>query len=296
MIKKITFCLVLFALDLSLTACQAPTSQEQQQIKRPTDTLKTVVVASPKIALDSAVNIQIKGHWVTILSPKTSPAKGNILVLSGWSFPRQDWCEKSSLCRKALARGYRLVLPEMGKSVYATQLYPETRADWRSFPTNTWLMKEMIPYLQDSLGIMTLAQDNFALGLSTGARGVAMVALANPDLWKAGAALSGDYDQTLMPQDRLIAGFYGNYAQFKKRWEEIDNPNRQAQNFKTPLYLGHGKQDNVIPLSQTELFYSNLHRLHPNLRLKLNIQINGKHDYTYWDSEVENMLNFFEEK
>lgn len=296
MIKKNILLLILFTLSCSLTFCQAPNTQEQKQPQTAIDSLPKPQIKDTQTRLDSVVNIQIKGHWVTILSPKTNSVKGNILVLPGWSFPRQDWCEKSSLCSKALARGYRLILPEMGKSVYATQLYPETRADWRSFPTNTWLMKEMIPYLQDSLKIMTRSQDNFALGLSTGARGVALVALADPTLWKAGAALSGDYDQALMPQDRLIAGFYGSYAQFKNRWESVDNPNRQAQNFKTALYLGHGVLDNISPPSQTQLFYNTLKKLHPNLRLKLNMQANAKHDYAYWDSEVENMLNFFEEK
>jgi predicted esterase len=289
------FLIIYFPIML-MSSCQTSSKKE---LKKPSNTTQMLATGNqslpeaPPPTLDSVLDIKIEGHWVMILSPQTKEIKGNILVLPGWNFPRKDWCEKSSLCQKALSRGYRLVMPEMSKSVYSTKLYPETRSDWRSFPTKTWLVEKMIPYLQDSLQVMTEKQANFVLGLSTGARGVALVALAKPTLFRAGAALSGDYEQTQMPQDNLMIGFYGSYAQFKERWEREDNPAKQVKYFETPLYLGHGKQDKVVPVAQTQIFYDALRKAKPELRVKLHLT-NAGHDYAYWDSEVENMLDFFE--
>lgn len=244
--------------------------------------------------LDSTKTIKIAGHLVDIISP-SGEIKGNIIALPGWSFPRADWCEKSSLCKKALAQGYRLILPEIGKGMYTSEFYPETVKEWQSYPDKNWVIKEMIPSLQQQYGVLLKEQNNFILGLSTGARGVAIVCLAEPDLFLGAAALSGDYEQTQIPNDNLITGFYGSYYRFPERWKGIDNPGLQAHLFKTPFYLGHGKQDPVCTYQQTVTFYELLKKNNPQLKTKLNL-VDAVHDYKYWDSEVENMLQFFEEQ
>lgn len=247
---------------------------------------------------DTLITLTIAGHAVDIRTPSTGEIKGNIIVLPGWSFAKDDWCKNSSLCQKALAQGYRLILPEMGKSVYSHEFYPETVKDWEKFPNKAWLLKEMIPTLQKKHKILLETDKNFVLGLSTGGRGVALLALAKPELFTACAALSGDYDQTQMPTDRLMIGYYGSYLKFKSRWEGEDNPTKQAEFWKTPIYLGHGRQDNIVPVSQTQIFYDaikkHLKKNNPTLKVKLHLA-DASHDYKYWDSEVDNMLAFFKE-
>jgi len=63
---------------------------------------------------------------------------------------------------------------------------------------------------------------------------------------------------------------------------------------KTPIYLGHGKNDKITPHSQSVLFFDSLKKNNPDLKTKLIIK-DAAHDYTYWASEVENILNFFKE-
>lgn len=241
---------------------------------------------------DTLQTLVIAGHAVDVRTPAQGKVKGNIIVLPGWSFSKEDWCDKSSLCTKALAKGYRLILPEMSKSVYSSTFYPETVKDWQKYPNKVWVIDEMIPVLQKKYEMLLPTQKNFMLGLSTGGRGVALIALAKPDLFLAVAALSGDFDQTQMNTDPLMIGYYGPYLKFKSRWEGEDNPTKQAQFWKTPIYLGHGKQDNIVPVSQTQFFYSTIKKYHPTLKVKLNLP-NATHDYKYWDSEVDNMLTFF---
>lgn len=252
-----------------------------------------IVLKKTFINLQKDTTIQIAGHAIDILVP-SGAIKGNILVLPGWDFPKDDWCKKSSLCKKALAKGYRLVLPEMGRSIYSNQFYPETRKDWLKYPNMQWVLQKMFPELQDKYNLLTKEQNNFVLGLSTGGRGAALIALKAPELFKASASLSGDFDQSLMPTDRLMIGYYGTLAQFPERWNGEDNLLKEIKKFKVPIYLGHGKQDKVSPPSQTVLFYNALQKEHPNLKTKLNM-VDAQHDYAYWDSEVENMLKFFEE-
>ncbi len=237
----------------------------------------------------------IKGHLVDIRVPKNPKPKGAVLVLPGWSFNRKDWCEKSSLCKKFLAEGYILVLPEMNKSVYSSKFYTETYAEGKLSPNKQWILEDFMPFLQKKFGIFQKGDKNFVLGLSTGGRGVALLCLALPEIWTAGAGLSGDYEQTLMPNDNLIKAFYGDFKTFGERWKNEDNPNQQAKNFKTPLYLGHGKRDKIVPAQQTEVFYESLKKHNPKLRLQLNLPPTAEHDYKYWDSEVENMIKFFNE-
>jgi pimeloyl-ACP methyl ester carboxylesterase len=118
--------------------------------------------------------LEIAGHKVDVWLPG-QPPKGCILLLPGWNFSRTDWCERSSMCTQALQRGFALVMPEMGKSVYAEQLFPETRPDWRQYPTRPWLREQVIEEVRARFGLLKPGQNNFVVGLSTGARGAALL-------------------------------------------------------------------------------------------------------------------------
>ncbi len=220
--------------------------------------------------------------------------KGTFLILHGWNLPPEDWCTKTSLCKKVTAEGYCMILPDMGKSEYQKRIFPETRIDWRSTPTRKWLTDTLVPFLHKNFALLLENEDNFIVGLSTGARGVALIALDLPKLFKGAAALSGDYDQTKIPNDKITTGFYGSYKKQRERWEKIDNAISQIKEFSTPIYLGHGRLDKVVPSQQTKLFYDSLVKYHPNLKVKLNMP-NAGHDYKYWGSEVDNILAFFKE-
>jgi len=243
-------------------------------------------------SLKSFQTIKIAGRDVDIAVP-TVPIKGNLLILQGFAFPKDDWCKKSSLCKKALAEGYVLIMPEMGKSNYMSHIYPELRADWKKEPQKAWLTDSVFSVLQKKYCLLLPTQKNYMIGLSTGARGVAVVALEYPTLFTAAAALSGDYDQSKIPQDRVHIGYTGTYQKFPKRWAEEENIVFQIAKWKTPIYLGHGMLDNVCPASQTKLFYDALTKHHPNLKVTLSMPTNHTHDYKYWDWEVDNVLSFF---
>ena len=174
-----------------------------------------------------------------------------------------------------------------------SEVYEETRKDWTVFPTGAWVMEEMLPYLKETHCILA-NHPNFVLGLSTGARGAVLTSLRAGTLFAGCGALSGDYDQTLLPKDNLMRGWYGEYEKFPDRWEGKDNPAWQVDEFNTPIYLGHGMDDKVVPVNQTRHFHRMLDKQNPELTMVLNLPAKAGHDYAYWDSETEHVLEFFE--
>ncbi len=224
------------------------------------------------------------------------PNEGAILVLPGWNFSRTDLCDKSDFCDKARKLGYILVLPEMLKSVYASEFFPETRADWRRYPILHWITDTLIPFCQKQFQVFNEGERNFLYGISTGARGVTLVAGNTDTLFLAGAALSGDYDQTKMAADRLMTGYYGSYNQFKNRWEGIDNPSFHSNRLKIPLYIAHGQKDAVVPCQQSIDFYQKINSENPGRGHVLILCDTCGHNYAFWNSQTDAVFRFFDKR
>jgi hypothetical protein len=219
---------------------------------------------------------------------------GAILVLPGWNFSRKDICIKSDFCTRAKKQRYILVFPEMMKSVYSSAFFPETRDDWRRYPTLHWITDTLIPFCRKQFHIFNEGGKNFLYGISTGARGVVLVAENTGNLFLAGAALSGDYDQTSMPADLLMTGTYGPYDQFKDRWRGPDNPSLLSSRLKIPLYLAHGKQDAIVPCQQTIDFSRKITTEDPRRGHILYLCDTCGHNYSFWNSQTEDVFTFFE--
>ncbi|MCS7298031.1 MAG: prolyl oligopeptidase family serine peptidase [Bacteroidia bacterium] len=217
------------------------------------------------------------------------PSDRVLLLLPGWNYPRTAWCDSSIICTEALRRGYRLLLFEMGKSIYASQIFPETRLDWRVFPTLRTLLDTVFPSLVD-MGFLEKGK-GYLLGLSTGGRGVVLLLAHMQNFFVAGAALSGDFDPHLNPRDPLLTGWYGRYSQ---RWEEIDNPLRLSAQIERPLFLAHGVADPVVSYLHSQRLYERLRALHPHLPCELYLDPKGKHDFVFWEKAARKALDFFE--
>jgi S-formylglutathione hydrolase FrmB len=219
---------------------------------------------------------------------------GDLLVLPPWNESRDQWCLHARFCAKASKRGYRLIMPEMGKSIYAQALYPETREDWRTYPTITWVKERLIPDLRNNYCLLKEDGQNFVIGASAGARGAILLAEELPGLFVAVAALSGDYNPAEMPGDNIYRGFLGDYEGYAQRWETAENVLEGSSTIRAALYLGHGKADDVVPFSQTVHLHDQLMAQNPRLNIHLNLPTDRGNDFAYWGSEVGNVLDFFE--
>lgn len=220
-------------------------------------------------------------------------SKGTILLLHGYNLPPLQWCEKTSLCQKALAQGYTLIIPNFGKTTYQEKFYPQTNTAFRIYPTRKWIRDTVITTLQQKLQLLLPGAPNFVLGLSTGARGAALLTVDLPQIFKATACLSGDYDQTQLPTEKIYTLYYGAYKLYTQTWKTDDNLHALVAQWKTPVYLAHGVLDKVCPASQTTRFYQLLTKTHPQLEVAYHLVNNQQHDYTFWGSQTNGVLAFF---
>lgn len=296
MIMKFYYFVWILAL-LSCIACnsQPSTAQKSDHTKVKVTADEKVADVLPTLSSDTVFTLPFENNpiKISIYYPQKGTFKGNIVALPGWNFPATDWCDSTSLCSMADSLGYVIILPEMGKSIYCKTLYPETRKDWRKFPTRSWISEKLIPKLQTDFGILLGEQPNYVMGLSTGARGAALLALDHPELFKACALLSGDYDQTQYPKDNLYRGYYGAQNLFPDRWKNEDNLFTAINRFKVPAYIGHGKNDKIVPIKHSEELSKRLNEL--NKEVLFRVDENAQHNYVFWNSEVKSVLTFFQE-
>lgn len=236
-------------------------------------------------------SIIVCGHRADVLFP-SGKIKGSILVLPGWNFKCDDVCKKSDFCEIFTKEGYALIMPDMLKSVYSSKLYPETRKDWLQYPTINWLLDSLIPFMQKEFKLLLPGENNYLFGISTGGRGVALMAESS-NLFVAGAALSGDYNQLADTSDNLMKGYYGPFYKFQERWKGRDNPSLNIEKLKIALYLAHGKVDNIVPVNQTIDFYNKISKAQPQLCHEMHINESAKHEYGFWESEYKRVLEFF---
>lgn len=217
-----------------------------------------------------------------------------LLVLPGWKFDKSRWFKETDLKQYADRHSVILVLPQMHTSLYASSYFPETRLKWNPSPGLAFLNTKFIPGLRSKYGLFQPGKQNYLLGLSTGGRGVALIALSNPGLFEAGASFSGDFDQSVMPTDKLMTALYGPFERYSKRWRTIDNPVHLADQWTMPLYLSHGKADRIVPPDQTRRFYEAIQRKQgPSVDVKLNMVEGSAHDFTFWNQQLEPAFQFF---
>lgn len=227
---------------------------------------------------------------ITILLPDIE-FKGTILALSGWDHPSSHWIDSTSLEKKASQEGYILILPSMKKTIYNAEIYPETRSDWQEEVTRTWIIDSVIKPLQKNFKILLPEQNTYILGLSTGGRGALFLSIDNSNTFDAGASLSGDFNPSHFKSDNLYRGFFGDYYKHKTRWEKDENPLVNIEQLKIPFYIGHGLKDRIVPVKHSILFNESLGEKQDGSIF--HIDSTASHNYSYWNSEVDNVIDFF---
>ncbi len=296
MIRPILF---LTFLIFGLVTVQACTSKIETPRVNQSSTKITIakdeITPIPSLDHDTTVFINFQDNLIEIILkfPQKTEYKGTIVALPGWNFPNSGWCDSTQLCEKALAQGYAIILPEMGKSIYCDSVFPETRKDWLKYPTRSWMKTTMIPNIQEEFKLLLPEQNNFVMGLSTGARGAVLLALDLPSIFKACGALSGDFDQTRYTKDKLYNGFYGSFSKFTDRWLENDNAVTSIHQLTVPVYLGHGEKDRIVPIAYSQQLFDELQKT-GNSNSEFKINSNAGHTYSFWNSEVDAVLEFFE--
>lgn len=291
----------IIGLAVLIASCSNSKSEAQSEnldVSRkqvPSDTIPNRINSVNSIAVkDTTLSLSYNEYSceIVIKAVPNQLASKNILLLHGWNLPHTEWCEKTALCQMAIDSGYNVIMPNFGKSTYQWEVYPETIDKYRPYPTRKWMYQTFLAYCKDSLGLLKQDQYNAVVGLSTGGRGSALFALEHPDVFDACVSLSADFDQTKISDEPINNGFYGAYKSHPDRWEGKDNIYNRAEEWKVPIYLGHGSLDQMCPTEQTHNFHAKLQELgFEDVELSI---MNKGHDYDYWDAETENIVEFLE--
>ena len=241
---------------------------------------------------DTTINKYYNKSLVPVTIKYAEKPVSNLLVLPGYNFSDLEWCSKTTLCQKAAKLGFNLIFIEVKKSVYLKENLPQTTELLKKYPTRTWIIDSVYKNLLKS-GILSSKNKNYVLGLSTGGRGAAILLLENPQIFSGAACLSGDFDPTLQKNDNLMINALGPYEKYPVNWKGDKNISNRVKEFQRPLYIAHGKKDLIVPVKQSMLLVERIRKENPNLILKYNFSENAKHDYNFWNSEVDNVLAFF---
>lgn len=259
---------------------------------------------APAGLTDEATYLPVKGLvkdtisgvpvWLIQDFDDTLHAHPTLLVLPGWNFAAERWLSETRLRQLADSMHYLLVMPEMQRSIYATHYYPETSADMRAQPTGRWVTDTLIPTLQRNYSILLPGQPNAVLGLSTGGRGALYCLWKRKDVFCAGASLSGDFNQAVMPADRLMTAVYGPYARNPQRWLHDDNLFTHAAEIEPPVFMAHGGADMVVPPAQSKDMLNRLKAMHPTQTYTSHFPPGEGHTFHFWNAELDSVFAFFE--
>ncbi|MBN1496582.1 MAG: prolyl oligopeptidase family serine peptidase [Spirochaetes bacterium] len=230
------------------------------------------------------------------------PDARTLIVLHGYRQTPADWEKRTPIAAYADRYGFVLVCPAMATTLYESKYYPETVNRWAPVPGSKFIADVLMPFIRKNFGLGKSRKNTGIFGISTGARGALMLAARHPKMFGAAAGLSGDYDSSSMKNDRILTQVFGAYEEHRERWEEEANVLKRAAALKkTPVYLGHGGRDRVVPPMQTDLLAGCLRRLaeesggdEPVVEEAMSAA--AGHDWGYWAAMVPEVLAFFDER
>ncbi len=223
-----------------------------------------------------------------------------LLLLHGYRQEPGDWEKKTPVARYADEHGFVLVCPAMSTTLYESDYYPETVNRWAPVPGSRFVTEILIPFVRERYGLARKRNLTGVYGISTGARGAVLLAARHNDLFAAAAGLSGDYDASSMRRDRILTSVFGRFEEHRERWEkEVDILAMAKKLGKTPLFLGHGTRDGVVPPLQTDLLAGRLDDLRGKGRgyecvVEREKSQGAGHDWRYWGDLTPDVFAFFD--
>ncbi|OHD67747.1 MAG: hypothetical protein A2W19_13020 [Spirochaetes bacterium RBG_16_49_21] len=257
------------------------------------------------VAVDYEVDGKKQRAAIQIYFPRGyahgAPAR-TLILLHGWKQNPCDWEKNTPIAEYADAFGFVLVCPAMSSTLYESRYFPETTNRWAAMPGGRYIAEMLIDFLRKKFGLTAERELTGIFGISTGGRGALLLASRNSGIFGAAAGLSGDYDSLSIKNDRLLVSVYGPYDSHADRWEDEVNIIKLAKNLKnTPVFLGHGTRDAVVPPAQTKMLADRLKELHDreggyDLVYDREKSNNAGHDWKYWAGLVPDVMKFFDRK
>ncbi|MGI8565433.1 MAG: alpha/beta hydrolase [Pyrinomonadaceae bacterium] len=221
-----------------------------------------------------------------------------LYLLHGLTGHYTDWLSKSKLAEHAARYQIIVVTPEGNNGWYI---------DSNVAPTDkyeTYIIKELIPDVEKRFRAITARQGRAVAGLSMGGYGALKFGLKYPEMFTFAASLSGALGATsITPDDPQIAAWLK--PSIERAYGKIDNPVRAANDvFKIIrelpaervaslpyLYIDCGTEDFLIGSNMRMAALLVERKIPHEYR-----QLPGKHDWPYWDRQVQEVLKIMEQR
>jgi putative tributyrin esterase len=289
-IMKFALCPVL-VIALSLSCAVPGLGGPVRSDVRPGTWLRDVKVGYQAGGRDcySLANIYFPKSYAPGSNPRT------LVVLHGYRQQPADWESGTPIAAYADRYNFVLVCPAMSTTLYESRYFPETENRWAPVPGGEYIANVLLPFVRKSYGLAADRSRTGIFGVSTGGRGALLMAAQHAKLFGAAAGLSGDYDSVSMKRDRILLSVYGSYDLNPERWEGEVNILKLAVSLKkTPVFLGHGTNDPIVPPQQTRMLADRLKVLGYDLVVDTEKSRGAGHDWRYWGSLVPDVLKFFD--
>ena len=211
-----------------------------------------------------------------------------LIGLHGWNDSAENWKSKGDLAALADQYGFVVAVPNMGKTIYETHFYPESKTRWAAIPGSRWVAEVILPWLRSNYSVWPDRAHTAVIGYSTGGRGAVLLAEAYPQFAFAGS-LSGTYElMTLEPSEgeyKIHAAVYGDREQFQPRWalDNVVSPDRLEKLSGTRLFIAHGADDRVVNPNQLESLRKAMKG--SPVEAELVVVPQAGHDWKFWSSQ-----------
>lgn len=210
-----------------------------------------------------------------------------IYVLHGAYGSYTDWPENSDAARMAVEHGVILVFPDGGEFGW----YVDDDDD-EAMQYETFIIEELIPYVDRYFPTDPRASRRAIMGLSMGGHGAITLAAKHPEIFNSASSLSGILNLTNHPESWEIAERLGSYEENQERWE-ANSAYHLAENLKESgihLFFDCGIDDTATgAITDNREFHQRLTELGiPHIWKEKP----GSHDWDYWSSHLAEHIEF----
>ncbi len=230
-----------------------------------------------------------------------------LYLLHGLTGHFDNWATKSNVAGHATQYKIIIVMPEGNNSWYTDSPVVETEK------YETYVMRELIPDVETRFRTLKTRDARFVAGLSMGGYGALKFGMKYPEMFTLAASMSGALMAPRLTETVLMAGRDGGSNPFSmtlrrsiaQAFGDANNPARDANDlFKIArelpaarraalpfLYLDCGTEDNLIGVNRELATLLTEQKIPHEYR-----ELPGRHDWKYWDAQVQEVLRLIENK
>lgn len=210
-----------------------------------------------------------------------------LFIMHGAYGSFKDWTDKTNVAE--LADGFRMILvfPDGGEFGWYVDSPYEKDSQYESY-----IAKELVAYIDKTYPTVAQKEGRAIMGLSMGGHGALMLSVKHPDVFGSASSMSGILRISNHPEKWQIAGRLGPYSENKKIWES-NSVWDLAEGFTTSsvkLLFDCGVDDTGTgAIADGRETHQKLVSLKvPHIWRELA----GSHSWEYWQTHLEEHLNF----